>query len=42
LYGTGVSWVDAHLLAALLTQDLRLWTRDNGLARQATRLGVGF
>jgi predicted nucleic acid-binding protein len=40
LYGTGVSWVDVHLLASALTQHLRLWTHDNGLAKQATRLGV--
>ena len=40
LYGTGIGWVDAHLLASALTQDLRLWTLDKGLAKQATRLGV--
>ena len=40
LYATGLSWVDAHLLAAVLTQNLRLWTLDRGLGKQATRLGV--
>ena len=40
LYATGIGWVDAHLLAAALTQDLRVWTLDLGLAKQATRLGV--
>jgi predicted nucleic acid-binding protein len=42
LYGTGLSWVDAHLLAAALTLDLRLWTLDETLARQATKLRAGY
>ncbi len=36
LFGLGVGYVDAHLLAATaLTPDARLWTRDKRLARIA-------
>ena len=41
LYGTGVSWVDVHLLASAVTEGFPLWTLDQTLARQAARLGVG-
>jgi len=41
LFGTGLGWVDAHLLAsALLTPETRLWTRDRRLKEAAERLGV--
>lgn len=41
LYGTGIGYVDAHLLAStLLTPDARLWTRDKRLRAAAERLGV--
>lgn len=41
LYGSGVGYVDAHLLAStLLTPQARLWTRDRRLAAAAERLGV--
>jgi predicted nucleic acid-binding protein len=37
LYGTGLSFIDAHLLAALrLSSTAKLWTRD----RRLERLGV--
>ncbi|MDQ3432997.1 MAG: type II toxin-antitoxin system VapC family toxin [Actinomycetota bacterium] len=40
LYGLGIGYVDAQLLAAtLLTRDAQLWTRDKRLARVATDLG---
>lgn len=40
LFGHGLSWVDAHLLAAvLLTPGTRLWTHDRTLANAATTLG---
>jgi predicted nucleic acid-binding protein len=43
LYGRGIGYVDAHLLAAArLTADTRLWTRDRRLLAVATRLGLGF
>lgn len=41
LWGTGVGYVDAHLLAAVrLTPGTTLWTRDKRLHAQAERLGV--
>jgi predicted nucleic acid-binding protein len=41
LYGTGLSLVDAHLLAALrLSSTAKLWTRDRRLEAAAKRLGV--
>ncbi|HET6625453.1 MAG TPA: type II toxin-antitoxin system VapC family toxin [Nocardioidaceae bacterium] len=42
LFGLGIGYVDAHLLAAtLLTPDARLWTRDKRLATIAVRDGLG-
>lgn len=39
LYGVGVGYVDAHLLAAVrLTPGVRLWTRDKRLGVVAERL----
>ena len=41
LFGRGIGWVDAHLLAAtLLTPGARLWTRDRRLREAAMDLGV--
>ena len=41
LYGTGVGYNDAHLLAsALLTPSAHLWTQDARFAAAASRLGV--
>jgi hypothetical protein len=41
LSGTGVGYVDAHLLASVtLTGGAKLWTRDGRLAAVATRLGL--
>lgn len=41
LFGLGIGYVDAHLLAAVrLTRGARLWTRDRRLAQIAQRLGV--
>ncbi len=40
LYGLGIGFVDAHLLAAArLTPGTLLWTRDRRLRQAATRLG---
>jgi predicted nucleic acid-binding protein len=38
--GTGVGWVDAHLLASTLLAHTSLWTRDRALQAAATRLGI--
>jgi len=41
LFGRGIGYVDAHLLAAVrLTADTRLWTRDRRLRIVAAELGL--
>ena len=40
LMGSGIGWVDAHLLAASLVEDVSLWTLDRSLGAVARRLGV--
>lgn len=41
LFGLGIGYVDAHLLAAtMLTTDSRLWTRDKRLAAVAAQHGL--
>jgi len=40
LMGTGVGWVDAHLLASALLAGVPISTRDGVLASQAARLGI--
>lgn len=40
LMGTGIGWIDAHLLASSLLAGVPLWTLDKPLAKQAQRLGV--
>lgn len=41
LAGSGLGWVDVHLLASALIGGTRLWTLDRALAAAAARLGVG-
>jgi predicted nucleic acid-binding protein len=41
LFGRGIGYVDAHLLAAVrLTADAKLWTRDRRLQTLAAELGL--
>jgi predicted nucleic acid-binding protein len=40
LFGMGIGWVDAHLLASALLSDCPLWTFDETLKRAADRAGV--
>ena len=41
LYGVGIGYVDAHLLASVaLTPGATLWTRDKKLCTVAKRLGL--
>lgn len=41
LFGRGIGYVDAHLLAAcLITPGVRLWTRDKALDEAARGLGI--
>jgi len=43
LYGIGIGYIDAHLLAAArLTADGSLWTRDKRLHAAADRLGLSL
>ena len=43
LFGTGVGFVDAHLLAStMLLGNGRLWTRGRRLHAAAERLGIAF
>jgi hypothetical protein len=43
LYGSGIGYVDAQLLAAArLTPHARLWTLEKRLSIVAERLDVGF
>lgn len=42
LWGRGIGWVDAHLLASALLDRLRLWTLDRRLEQVANDLGIAF
>ena len=42
LWGRGIGWVDAHLLASALLDRLRLWTFDRRLALAARDLNVAL
>ncbi len=43
LFGSGIGYVDAHLLAATKHQSSSvLWTRDKKLEAQAERLGIAY
>ena len=43
LFGRGIGYLDAHLLAAArLTTGAQLWTRDKRLHRVAVRLGLAI
>ena len=39
LAGSGIGFVDAHLLVSVAIIDIPLWTRDRRLAERATTLG---
>jgi predicted nucleic acid-binding protein len=40
LYGTGLGYVDCHLLASVLLSGAKLWSRDKRLARMASMLHI--
>jgi predicted nucleic acid-binding protein len=40
LAGTGVGFIDIHLLASALVAGARVWTRDRRFAEAAARLGI--
>lgn len=42
LYGRGLGWIDAHLLASALITGCGLWTLDRRLHQVATELSISF
>jgi predicted nucleic acid-binding protein len=42
LWGSGLGWVDMHLLASALIEESKLWTADRAMASAAASLGIGF
>jgi hypothetical protein len=40
LWGTGMGWIDLHLLAAAAEAGWRLMTTDRAMARAAAKLGI--
>lgn len=42
LFGKGIGWTDAHLLASTLVAHARIWTADKALASVADELGVAY
>jgi predicted nucleic acid-binding protein len=42
LYGVGIGWIDAHLLASALVGRLKLWTADPRLAAAASDFGIAY
>ena len=40
LSGSGIGWIDAHLLASTRLSGVNLWTLDRSLAAAAHRLGI--
>jgi len=42
LFGQGITWIDAHLLASARLSNCRLWTLDTRLLAAAKRLHMGY
>ena len=42
LSGSGIGWVDSHLLASVLESKGRIWSLDKSLNNVAKKLSVGF
>jgi predicted nucleic acid-binding protein len=40
LWGLGIGWIDAHLLASALLSDCQFWTLDGRVLRAAVAAGV--
>ncbi|MDR3674524.1 MAG: VapC toxin family PIN domain ribonuclease, partial [Acidobacteriota bacterium] len=40
LWGLGMGWIDAHLLASALLSNCQFWTLDGKLVRAASAAGV--
>lgn len=42
LFGTGIGWIDAHLLASARLSNCRLWTLDARLRETAVKFKLGY
>jgi predicted nucleic acid-binding protein len=42
LHGTGIGWIDAHLLASALVASTSLWSTDDRLAGLAARFRIAY
>ncbi len=42
LYGTGMGWIDAHLIASALLTDLLIFTYDKAVGEAASKLGIEY
>jgi predicted nucleic acid-binding protein len=42
LFGEGITWIDAHLLASARLSNCRLWTLDTHLLKAATKFNIGY
>ena len=42
LYGRGMGWIDAHLVASARLSSAALWTLDRRLSRIASALALAF
>jgi len=42
LFGKGITWIDAHLLASARLSSCRLWTLDAHLLSAANKLHLGY
>ena len=40
LWGRGIGWIDAHLLASTLISNCTIWSFDKPLGRVASTLGI--
>ena len=42
LYGRGLGWIDAHLLASVRLTGCHLWTLDKSLAKAAGEINLSY
>lgn len=42
LFGSGIGWIDAHLLASALLSRVSLWTNDSNLLKAARHLSIAY
>ena len=42
LHGSGIGWIDVHILASAMVSRAELWTADPRLSNIANEFGVGY